>query len=131
MTTGDSITLTGLRVRAHHGVYEFERENGQDFLVDVTVGLDLQKASASDDVTQTIHYGELAERITAAVASDPVRLIETVAERVADLVLSYPAAQSVRVTIHKPDAPIAVPFDDVAVSVLRYAATSPRRAARS
>jgi dihydroneopterin aldolase len=131
VTTGDSITLTGLRVRAHHGVYEFERENGQDFLVDVTVGVDLQPAAASDDVAQTIHYGELAERIAAAVASDPVDLLETVAERVADLVLSYPAAHSVRVTVHKPDAPIPVPFDDVAVSILRYAATSVQRAARS
>jgi dihydroneopterin aldolase len=131
VTTGDSITLTGLRVRAHHGVYDFERENGQEFLVDLTVGVDLQAASASDDVAKTIHYGELAERVAAAVASDPVDLIETVAERVADLVLSYPAAQSVRVTVHKPDAPISVPFDDVAVSILRYAATSARRAAQS
>lgn len=131
MTTGDYITLTGLRVRANHGVYDFERENGQDFVIDLTVGIDLQAASASDDVTQTIHYGELAEKVAAAVASDPVDLIETVAERVADLVLAYPAASSVRVTVHKPDAPITVPFGDVAVSILRYAATSAQRAARS
>ncbi|WP_411721745.1 dihydroneopterin aldolase [Mycetocola sp.] len=131
MTTGDSISLTGLRVRAHHGVYDFERNNGQDFVVDLTIGIDLQAAAASDDVAQTIHYGELAERVAAAVAADPVDLIETVAERVADLVLSYPAASSVRVTVHKPDAPISVPFDDVAVSILRYAATSPQRTARS
>lgn len=124
VNTGDSITLTGLRVRANHGVYDFERENGQDFLIDVTVGVDLRAAAASDDVAQTIHYGELAERIAAAVEADPVDLIETVAERVASLVLSYPAAHSVRVTVHKPDAPIAVPFDDVAVSILRHAATS-------
>ena len=131
MTTGDTITLTGLRVRAHHGVYDFERENGQDFVVDLVVGVDLQPASASDDVAQTIHYGELADRVAAAVASDPVDLIETVAERVAGIVLSYPAATSVRVTVHKPDAPITVPFDDVAVSILRYAAPSAQRAARS
>lgn len=131
MTTGDSITLTGLRVRAHHGVYDFERENGQDFVVDLVVGIDLQPAATNDDVAATIHYGELAEKVAAAVASEPVDLIETVAERVADLVLAYPAAQSVRVTVHKPDAPIAVPFDDVAVSILRYAATSAHRAGRS
>ena len=131
MTTGDSITLTGLRVRAHHGVYDFERENGQDFVVDLVVGIDLQPASTSDDVAATIHYGDLAEKVAAAVASDPVDLIETVAERVADIVLAYPAAISVRVTVHKPDAPISVPFDDVAVSILRYAATSVRRAGQS
>lgn len=131
MTTGDTITLRGLRVRAHHGVYDFERENGQDFVVDLVVGIDLQPASTSDDVAATIHYGELAEKVAAAVASDPVDLIETVAERVADVVLGYPAAISVRVTVHKPDAPISVPFDDVAVSILRYAATSSQRSTRS
>lgn len=131
MTTGDTITLSGLRVRAHHGVYDFERENGQDFVVDLVVGIDLQPASTSDDVAATIHYGELAEKVAAAVAADPVDLIETVAERVADLVLAYPAAISVRVTVHKPDAPISVPFDDVAVSILRYAATSVQRSTRS
>ncbi|GHD45466.1 dihydroneopterin aldolase [Mycetocola manganoxydans] len=121
MTTGDSIILTGLRVRAHHGVYDFERENGQDFLIDLTVGVDLSAASTTDDVAETIHYGELAERVAAAVASDPVDLIETVAERVAALVLSYPAARRVRVTVHKPDAPIPIPFTDVAVSIERFA----------
>jgi dihydroneopterin aldolase len=115
----DTIQLTGLRVRAHHGVYDFERENGQDFVIDVTVWLDLARAAASDDVSTTIHYGELAENIARAVAVDPVDLIETVAERVATLVLSYPAAERTRVTVHKPDAPISVPFADVAVSIER------------
>lgn len=122
MTIGDSITLSGLRVRAHHGVYDFERENGQDFVVDLTVGIDLRPAAHSDDVATTIHYGELAERVAAAVASDPVDLIETVAERVAAIALSYPAANDVRVTVHKPDAPISVPFGDVAVTIVRSAA---------
>ena len=123
MTIGDSLTLTGLRVRAHHGVYDFERENGQDFLIDLTIGMDLRRAAESDDVRTTIHYGELAERVAAAVASDPVDLIETVAERVADIALSYRAADSVRVTVHKPDAPIPVPFSDVAVTIVRSAAS--------
>jgi 7,8-dihydroneopterin aldolase/epimerase/oxygenase len=125
VTIGDSLTLTGLRVRAHHGVYDFERENGQDFLIDLTIGMDLGRAAESDDVRTTIHYGELAERVAAAVASDPVDLIETVAERVAAIALSYPAADSVRVTVHKPDAPIPVPFDDVAVTIVRSAASRP------
>lgn len=124
MASLDTIQLTGLRVRAHHGVYDFERENGQDFVIDVTVWLDLARAAASDDVATTIHYGELAESIALAVAADPVDLIETVAERVATLVLNYPAAERTRVTVHKPDAPISVPFADVAVSIER-AQTAP------
>ncbi|OJX73218.1 MULTISPECIES: dihydroneopterin aldolase [unclassified Leifsonia] len=115
----DAIILTGLRVRAHHGVFDFERENGQDFVVDVTAGLDLARSAASDDLEQTVHYGVLAEEIVAAVERDPVDLIETVAERVAGVVLAHSAVQSVEVTVHKPDAPITVPFGDVAVRVVR------------
>lgn len=115
----DAIVLTGLRVRAHHGVYDFERENGQDFVVDVTVWLDLAAPAASDDVAATVHYGELAEEIADAVRRDPVDLIETVAERVAGVVLAHPPVDAVEVTVHKPDAPISVPFGDVAVRILR------------
>jgi 7,8-dihydroneopterin aldolase/epimerase/oxygenase len=115
----DSITLTGLRVNAHHGVYDFERENGQDFLIDVTVWLDLARAAASDDVNQTIHYGELAVEVAEAARVDPVDLIETVAERIAAVVLDHDAAQRVRVTVHKPSAPIEIPFTDVAVQIER------------
>lgn len=115
----DAITLTGLRVHANHGVYDFEREAGQEFVVDVTVWLDLAVVSASDDVTTTVHYGELATEVTDAVRRDPVDLIETVAERVAAVVLAHPQAESVQVTVHKPDAPIQVPFDDVAVTIVR------------
>lgn len=113
----DSITLTGLRVAAHHGLYDFERENGQDFIVDVTVWLDL--AQAADSIDRTIDYGALAVEVTDAVAADPVDLIETVAERVAGVVLAHEAAERVQVTVHKPEAPIPVPFTDVAVSVTR------------
>lgn len=115
----DQITITGLRANAHHGVFEDERRNGQLFIVDVTVSLDFSKAAASDDLGLTIHYGELAEEVVAAVESDPVDLIETVAERVAAVVLAHRAAQLVTVTLHKPEAPIAVPFDDVSVTITR------------
>lgn len=115
----DQITLTGLRASAFHGVLEQERHTGQVFLVDVTVELDFAEAAASDDLALTIHYGELAEEIVAAVESDPVDLIETVAERVAKVVLAHRPAQLVRVTVHKPSAPIAVPFDDVSVTITR------------
>ena len=115
----DQLTLTGLRASAFHGVYEHERRTGQVFVVDVTVHLDLGAAATNDDLAATIHYGELAEQIVGAVERDPVDLIETVAERVADLVLAHPAAIAVDVTVHKPSAPIAVPFADVAVTIHR------------
>jgi dihydroneopterin aldolase len=115
----DRITLTGVRVHAHHGVFDFEREAGQPFVIDVTAFVDLAAAAAGDDLARTVHYGELAEAIAAAVERDPVDLIETVAERVAAVALGYPAVSEVEVTVHKPAAPINVPFDDVAVTIVR------------
>ncbi|GAA3431496.1 dihydroneopterin aldolase [Kutzneria kofuensis] len=115
----DRITLTGLRVRGHHGVFEHEKRDGQDFLVDVTVWMDLTAAAASDDLTQTLHYGELAERVAAIVAGDPRDLIETVAGDIADEVLTDERVREVEVTVHKPSAPIPLSFQDVAVTVRR------------
>ncbi|WP_167132093.1 dihydroneopterin aldolase [Paramicrobacterium chengjingii] len=115
----DAITITGIRVHANHGVFDFERENGQEFIVDVTVFSDLSDAGARDDLSRTVHYGELAEAVAATVASSPVDLIETVAERVARTALEVAAVQRVRVTLHKPQAPISVPFDDVSVTITR------------
>ena len=117
--TPDRITLTGVRVRAHHGVYDFEREQGQEFVIDVSVAVDLSAAASGDDLGATVHYGELAEAVVAAVERDPVDLIETVAERVAAVALAYPAVDEVEVTVHKPEAPISVPFTDVAVTIVR------------
>ena len=117
--TRDRITLTGVRVRAHHGVYDVEREQGQEFVIDVTVVVDLSAAASGDDLGATVHYGELAEAVVAAVERDPVDLIETVAERVAAVALAYPAVDEVEVTVHKPEAPISVPFTDVAVTIVR------------
>lgn len=115
----DRITLTGLKVQANHGVFDFERTNGQLFVIDLTVWLDLSPAALSDDLNNTVHYGELAEEVVAAVASDPVDLIETVAERVAQVVLAHAPVERVEVTVHKPQAPISVEFADVAVTIER------------
>ncbi len=115
----DRITLTGLRASGFHGVFERERREGQEFVIDLTVHLDLAPAAAGDELAHTVHYGILAEEVVAAVQRDPVDLIETVAERVAATALAHEAVQSVEVTIHKPNAPIAVPFADVAVSIVR------------
>jgi 7,8-dihydroneopterin aldolase/epimerase/oxygenase len=117
--TGDHITLTGLRAFGHHGVFEDERENGQEFILDVTIWVDFAAAASGDDLDATVHYGVVSEEIVAAVERDPVDLIETLAERVAAVVLAHPAASEVRVTVHKPHAPITVPFADVAVTITR------------
>lgn len=118
-TGGDRITLTGLRVFAHHGVFDFERADGQEFVIDVTVFVDLAAAARGDELARTVHYGELAEAVVQGVERDPVDLIETVAERVAQIALGFEAAEAVEVTVHKPQAPIRVPFDDVAVTITR------------
>jgi 7,8-dihydroneopterin aldolase/epimerase/oxygenase len=119
MSINDQITLTGLRASAFHGVLEHERRTGQIFVIDVTVWLDLEPAGETDDIARTVHYGELAEQVVSAVESEPVDLIETVAERVADVALSHSAVLRTRVTVHKPAAPIAVPFADVSVTIER------------
>jgi 7,8-dihydroneopterin aldolase/epimerase/oxygenase len=115
----DEIRLTGLRVNAFHGVLDHERANGQVFVIDVTVRLPLGPAAAGDELARTVHYGELAEAVVAAVERDPVDLIETVAERVAGVALGFEAAHEVVVTVHKPSAPIDVAFDDVSVTIHR------------
>jgi len=119
MSRLDQLRLTGLRAFGHHGVYEHERADGQPFVLDVVVHLDLSVAGSSDALGATIHYGQLAAELVEAVERDPVDLIETVAERVALLVLGHRAARAVEVTVHKPEAPIAVPFQDVSVTIQR------------
>lgn len=115
----DRIVLTGLRARGHHGVYDFERAEGQDFIVDVTLDVDLAPAAASDDVTDTIHYGELADRLVAIVTGPPVALIETLADRLAGVCLADVRVRAATVTVHKPQAPISHAFSDVAVTLRR------------
>ncbi len=119
MSARDRITLTGLRASAFHGVYEHERRTGQVFVIDVVAWLDLAPAANGDELARTVHYGELAEQVVAAVESDPVDLIETVAERVAGVVLTHEPVERVEVTVHKPSAPITVPFADVSVTIVR------------
>lgn len=115
----DTITLAGLRVRGHHGVYDFERERGQDFVVDVVLELDLRVPAVSDDVADTVHYGELADQLVAVVAGEPVNLIETLANRLISVCLADPRVAAATVTVHKPSAPIAHGFSDVSVTLRR------------
>lgn len=119
----DEIVLTGLAVFGRHGVYAHEREEGQEFTIDLRLRLSLEQAAASDDVSDTVHYGELAEKVGAVVSGEPVNLIETLAERIADVALQYSRVQNVTVTVHKPNAPISLKFADVAVTVYRSRAS--------
>jgi 7,8-dihydroneopterin aldolase/epimerase/oxygenase len=113
----DKITLMGLKAKGHHGVFDFERANGQDFVVDVVLELDLARAAETDDVRDTVHYGELAEQLIAVIEGEPVNLIETLAERLANVCLEK--TRKVTVTVHKPQAPIPHEFTDVAVTITR------------
>jgi dihydroneopterin aldolase len=115
----DEIVLTGLTVFGRHGVYDHERENGQEFTIDLRLMMPLGAAAASDDVLDAVHCGEVAEQGAAVVAGEPVSLIETLAERIAHVALSDSRVHSVSVTVHKPHAPIALTFSDVAVTVHR------------
>lgn len=118
----DRITLRGMRVRGHHGVFEHERRDGQDFVIDVVLSVDTRAAGHSDDLNDSIHYGVLAEELAADVARDPLDLIEALAQRLADRCLSDPRVQEVEVTVHKPQAPVTVAVDDIAVTITRRSA---------
>jgi dihydroneopterin aldolase len=115
----DHVALRGLKARGHHGVYPQEREEGQTFVVDLVLGLDTAAAAAGDDLTKTVHYGVVAEEIVNVVRGEPVELIETLAQRIADQCLKHAVVQEAEVTVHKPEAPIAVPFDDVTITIHR------------
>lgn len=115
----DELTIAGVECFAHHGVFEFERREGQVFVIDLTLGLDTRTAAASDDLQDTVDYGSLVGQVKAAVESDPVDLIETVAQRIAGVCLLDRRVEWARVTIHKPDAPIDATFRDVALSITR------------
>jgi len=115
----DRIDLTGIGGWGFHGVHDDERENGQRFVVDVCLGLDLSAAAAADDLGLTVDYGDLAEGVHEVIAAEPLQLIESVAQRVMDLCMGYPPVLWASVTVHKPMAPIQVPFADVSVTIER------------
>ena len=115
----DRIELRGLTVRGHHGVFEHERRDGQEFVIDVTVWINLDRAAASDDLTDTLDYGALAARIADIVGGPARNLIETVAAEIADDVIGDERVHAVEVVVHKPQAPVPLALDDVAVAIHR------------
>jgi dihydroneopterin aldolase len=115
----DRIALRGLTVRGRHGVFEHERADGQDFVVDVVLELDTSVAARTDALEDTVDYGALAQTVAAIVAGEPVRLLETLADRIATACLGDARVGRVEVSVHKPHAPIDLAFDDVVVTIVR------------
>jgi 7,8-dihydroneopterin aldolase/epimerase/oxygenase len=115
----DRIELRGLVIRGRHGVFDHERADGQDFVVDMTVWIDLAQAAASDELADTYDYAALAQLAADVVAGPPRNLIETVGAEIADRVMEDERVHAVEVVVHKPQAPIPQQFADVAVVMRR------------
>ncbi len=115
----DRIEVSGIRAWGTHGVLDHERELGQEFVIDLAVGLDLQPAAESDDLADTVDYGDLAHRVAELVGGEQHQLIERLAERIANMVLTDGRVREVTVTVHKPSAPFTVPVDEAAVTLTR------------
>jgi dihydroneopterin aldolase len=113
------ISITGLRVFAHHGVFDFERQNGQDFYIDASIWVDGDKAAFSDDLNHTAHYGDLAKGLVELTKNNPVDLLETLAQRLLDYSLNFGGGKvlKAKITVHKPGAPIPYEFEDVSITV--------------
>jgi 7,8-dihydroneopterin aldolase/epimerase/oxygenase len=115
----DELAVLGIECFGHHGVFDFERRDGQIFVVDLVLGFDTRPAAASDDLHDTVDYGSLVTSVKAAVECDPVDLIETLVQRLADVCLLDSRVEWSRVTVHKPDAPIDATYSDVALTITR------------
>ena len=118
--TADRVSLLGLRAFGRHGVFDHERRDGQEFVVDAVLWLDTRAAAAADDLSLTVDYGSVAARLAAIVSGEPVALIETLADRLATACLAADqAVREVEITVHKPHAPVPLPFQDVTVTIRR------------
>jgi dihydroneopterin aldolase len=115
----DRIALSGVSARGFHGVFEFERREGQTFVVDVVLGVDTRRAAQTDDLADTVDYGSVGSDVVAAIEGEPLDLIEGLAQRIAEACLARDGVEAVEVTVHKPQAPVGVPFGDVAVTISR------------
>ena len=127
----DTIAVRGITAHAHHGVYDREREKGQTFRVDAVLELDTAPAAAGDDLERTVNYAELARALHGVLTGEPVDLLETLAQRLADVCLGYELVQAVEITVHKPDADLGVPAADVTVAIRRSKGEGPASPHRS
>jgi len=115
----DRLAVLGIEAVGHHGVLDVERREGQRFVVDLVLGLDTRPAARSDDLRDTVDYGSLVAEVVHAVENDPVDLVETLAQRVADVCLRDPRVEWTEVTVHKPEAPVPATFADVTMTIRR------------
>jgi dihydroneopterin aldolase len=115
----DTISITGLRLMGYHGVFEHEKHDGQEFVIDLHIELDTVQAGASDDLADTLDYSLIVDEVAARVTGESVDLIETLAEDIAAIVLSHPQPTAVSVSVHKPQAPVSHPVSDIAVTIRR------------
>lgn len=115
----DIIMLTGICGHGHHGVFAEERRDGQEFIVDVNVHLQSRAAATTDALVDTVNYATVAQVVHELIIGEPVDLIETLAEHIATKILELGGVVKVEVTVHKPQAPIPVPFTDVALRIMR------------
>ena len=119
MTGLDRISLVGLRAFGRHGVLPEERACGQEFIIDATLWVDTRPAAATDDLELTVSYADVAQQLHKIATGEPVQLIETLAERLAQACLANERVEQAEITVHKPSAPIPLPFSDVTVTVVR------------
>ena len=115
----DRLAVLGIEAFGHHGVFDFERREGQLFVADLVLGIDTRDAARTDDLQHTVDYGSLVSKVKTAIESDPVDLIETLAQRIADVCLADPRVAWTEVTVHKPDAPVQATFSDVTLTITR------------
>ncbi len=122
----DRLAVQGIEAVGHHGVFDFERRDGQVFVVDLVIGIDTRDAARTDDLQHTVDYGNLVAKVKNAIETDPVDLIETLAQRIADVALADQRVRWTEVTVHKPDAPIEATFSDVTLTITRTRSGAPR-----
>ena len=116
----DKIRVTGIEGLGYHGLYDSEREIGQPFVVDVVLKLDLEKAGQTDEIQYTVDYNDIAQLIYNEIVGPPMKLLETMVEKICQKIFAaYPPIEEIEVTVHKPRAPISVPFGDVSITIKR------------
>ena len=115
----DTITIQGLRLTGYHGVFDHEKRDGQEFVIDLEIELDLSLPGSTDELQNTLDYSVVVDQVAQRVTGESVDLIETLAHDIAQLVLSHPQPTAVTVTVHKPQAPVGHRVEDIAVTIRR------------
>lgn len=116
----DRIILTGISAIGYHGVFPEERLNGQRFIVDAILDLDLSVSGANDHLINTVDYSKVVELIHEAITGIPFSLIEKLGQQIAEIILNtFSLVRKVQITVHKPDAPVGIDIVDIAVQIER------------